>query len=118
MIDDRAMYPGSYVKELLRNAGAGEILRWVELGTAAEILDRRPDTLRKQCARWAEMMDPPVRVRKKGPADQSHWLLCEQDLFGLVRRKGVPAPGGGEGPVDDSEEALIDHWCEEATRNL
>lgn len=99
-IDDQALYPGSYVKELIRKMGGqdGEALRWIEVPVAAIVLDRRPDTLRRQCTGWSRMETPPVRVCKKGPAEGSHWLLCEQDVYGLARTRR-PLTFGPEEPA-------------------
>lgn len=144
-IDDDALYPGHVVRRMLAVQPGGNQLRWIEVPEAARILaedsadegrvKRKCESLRKQCARWARMDHPPVRVMKKGPTAGSHWLLCESDVCTLARRKNVtlqdaprtssppPAQPAPVEPVttmspEDEEEATIAKWCEIATRNL
>lgn len=122
MIDDNALYPGAFVRKLLRQGAAdGEVVRWLELTDAALLLRRRPDTLRKQCLRWFTMEDPVIRVRKKSDLTGSHWLLCESDVYALVRGP-VTQEEGAQQPVPppavDNEEATVALWVEQATRHI
>lgn len=138
-IDDEALYPGHVVRRMLAvSAGNAEQLRWIEVPEAALLLvrdpsnevevKRRSNSLRKQCARWAHMPSPPVRVMKKGPTAAAHWLVCESDICALARRRNVtlndapptqpPAPVVAPASPEEDEEATIAKWCEIATRNL
>lgn len=118
-IDDNGIYTGREVKRLLA-AVQGEpatAVRWLELEEASKLLEVKPDTLRKRCARWALMKHPTVRVRKKGPASGSHWLLDENDVFAQRRRRVVSAEPSAT-PETEDEEALLSYWERVATENL
>jgi hypothetical protein len=79
------------------------------------------------------MQNPPVRVRKMGPADKSHWRLHEEDVYTQVRKghrrteHTGPAREGeadlGAGPVTmpltgDTETDTVEYWCQRITRDL
>lgn len=129
-IGDNDVFTGREVKRLLaamRDEGAkARPVRWLSLADAAAILQVKPDTLRKRCARWGRMKEPTVRVRKQSDAAKSPWLLDEEGVWALARR----APDRGlrvvteTGTVDATEaiatelDRLAEHWCNLVTRNL
>src|SRR5690606_28368138 len=67
-------------------------LEWLDLKAAAAILGTDERKLRRMCARWererAAGRKPKVRVRRRGMAPSSPWLLCEDDVWALRRERG------------------------------
>lgn len=132
IIEDDALYPGHVVKRLLQvHVGEGRQVKWMPLEEAAQRLGRKVDTFRKQCGRYAEMDNPPIRVRKAGPSKKSPWEVCEDDIFALERRRQVklydePAPTVASDARLKHEEmsdsaiadATVQYWVQRATQNL
>jgi hypothetical protein len=131
-IEDNDVFTGREVKRLMLELSKGEAIpdRWIELEEALRILSAgrptpvKPGTLRKRCLSWARQSDPLVRVTKKGEGRSSHWMLSESDICKLARKQvhviaaeRETRPGTWN-PADDSEDALLSHWCDIATRNL
>jgi 3-mercaptopyruvate sulfurtransferase SseA len=88
-VGDSDLFTGRELKRILRELLAGSVpgSRWIEMEDAAHTMRVKHDTLRRRCARWAMMQDPPVRVRKKSGAAGSHWLLWEQDVLGFAQAR-------------------------------
>jgi xanthosine utilization system XapX-like protein len=123
-IGDSDLYTGREVKALLRQllGASGSVVRWIDLDAAAAVLGMKPDTLRRNCARWSTMQNPPVQVRKKGPGACSHWLLNETDVYATRRQTTValvPQDAAPDAPLQPSAEVALEaHWIDVVTRNL
>jgi hypothetical protein len=123
-IADNDIFTGREVRAMLArlHARMGLEVRWLDLESAADVLAVRPDALRKRCQRWALMERPPVRVRKRGPAAASRWLLDESDCHRMARRRTMRVeadePPLPDAPAGADLDELASRWCEIVTRNL
>lgn len=128
-IQENAIFTGREVKRMLEEARNGvrreTPARWLTVTDAAAILRIKPDTLRRRCARWYRMEDPPVRTRKQSDAPNAPWLLDESGVWGLTRRAPletdrppVAEKGTYSAGVGEEVDQLSAYWCDRVTRNL
>lgn len=99
------------IREDMREHLGLEAVSWVGAREASDRLEIAPRTLRRRAAQWRKQLEdgerPPVRVQKKGEAQNSDWQFALDDI--VARQRACQQVNGkGKAPEDQADSSDYD----------